>query len=125
MLRHRRKARPHKQIEVFVALDPVAEKFLRGLTQAGAKVPYHVERILQMVDIYGKTEVLSAIARACEFGAYHFEYVENIIQERRRAAEASAQQKAPLPPNTRRAHQIRLREIDMSQYRIPKDGEDE
>jgi hypothetical protein len=76
-----------------------------------------------MVDIYGKTEVLSAIERACEFGAYHFEYIENIIEERRRATDNPARQ--PLPPGTTRGQHIRLDEVDMSRYRVDKEQKDE
>jgi transposase len=123
MLRQKQKARQDKELEFFVALDPVAETFLKGLTQAGAKVPYHVKRIMQMVDIYGKAEVLSAIERACQYGAYHFEYVENIIQERRRATDSSHEHH-PLPPGSTKGQDIRLREVDMSPYRIDKEQDE-
>jgi transposase len=123
MLRQRQRARQNKEIEFFIALDAVAETFLKGLVGAGAKVPYHIKHIMQMVDIYGKTEVLSAIERACEFGAYHFEYIENIIEERRRATDNPARQ--PLPPGTTRGQHIRLDEVDMSRYRVDKEQKDE
>lgn len=122
ILRQKQKARQNKEIEFFIALDAVAETFLKGLTGTGAKVPYHIRQIMQMIDIYGKTEVLSAIERACEYGAYHFEYIENIIQERRRATDSSAQQ--PLPPATTRGQHIRLDEVDMSRYRLDKEQTD-
>ncbi len=124
ILRQKQKARQNKDIEFFVALDPVAETFLKGLTQVGLKVSYHVRRIMEMVDLYGKTEVLSAIEQACQYSAYHFEYVEHIIQQRRRAVEGPASQ-SPVPTTPRRGQDIRLREIDMSQYQIRKDEKDE
>jgi transposase len=89
ILRQKRQARQHKQRDFFLALGEGAEKFLAGLTLAGARIPYHLERIMQMVDVYGKTEVLAALARACEYGAYHCEYVENMIQQCRDAAAAT------------------------------------
>lgn len=124
VLRQKQKARQNKQLQFFLALDPVAERFLKGLTLAGAKLPYHIRQIMQMVDIYGKTEVLSAIQRACEYGAFHFEYVENIIQERRRAKDMDAKHQ-PLPPGTTRGQDIRLGEVDMSRYRVDKEQQDE
>jgi transposase len=124
MLRQKQRARQSKEIEFFLALDPVAEKFLEGLTQAGAKISHHIRRIMQMVDIYGKTEVLSAIERTCKYGAYHFEYVENIIQQRRRATETPVHGR-PLPAIAKHGHNIRLREIDMSRYRINRDKDNE
>jgi transposase len=39
ILRQKQKARQTKEIEFFIALDAVAETFLKGLTQTGAKVP--------------------------------------------------------------------------------------
>lgn len=124
ILRQKQKARQHKELEFFLALDPVAETFLKGLIQSGAKVPYHIKRIMQMLDIYGKTEVLSAIEHACKYGAYHFEYIENIIGERRRAKDNPAQNH-PLPPGTTRGQHIRLDEVDMSRYRIDKEQKDQ
>jgi hypothetical protein len=120
ILRQKQNARQNKEIEFFIALDAVAETFLKGLVGSGAKVPYHIKRIMQMVDIYGKTEVLSAIEHACKYGAYHFEYIENIIGERRRATDNLVEHH-PLPPGTTRGQHIRLDEVDMSRYRIDKE----
>jgi hypothetical protein len=78
-----------------------------------------------MVDIYGKTEVLSAIERACQYGAYHFEYVENIIQQQRRSRQSPHQKSPPLPENLKHGQDIRLSEIDMSQYQIKGEDDDE
>ncbi len=123
ILRQKQRARQNKEIEFFLALDPVAETFLKGLVGSGAKVPYHIKRIMQMVDIYGKTEVLSAIEHDCEYNAYHFEYIENIIGERRRATDNPAEH--PLPPGTTRGQHIRLEEVDMSRYNIDKEQKGE
>jgi transposase len=125
VLQKRKKARQNKEMEFFSALDPLAEEFLKGLTQAGVKVPYHIRQIMQMVDIYGKTEVLSAIERACQYGAYHFEYVENIIQQQRRSRQSPHQKSPPLPENLKHGQDIRLSEIDMSQYQIKGEDDDE
>jgi hypothetical protein len=89
---------------------------------AGARIPYHLERIMQMIDIYGQTEVLSALARACEYGAYHCEYVENIVQQSRGAAAATNPR---TPPSLKHGLDIRLRDIDMSQYQIQTEDDDE
>jgi transposase len=124
ILRHKQQARPHKQREFFVAMDPIAEKFVAGLTRSGARVAYHIARLMQMVDIYGKTEVLSALARACEYEAYHFEYVENIIQQARcqRANQAGDH---PGPLHLQHGQDIRLRDVDLSQYQCSREDHDE
>jgi transposase len=122
ILRQKRQARRHKQRDFFLALGEVAEKFLAGLTLAGARIPYHLERIMQMVDIYGKTEVLAALEKACAHGAYHCEYIDNIIQQRRRAEESAT---AALRPGTKHGLEIRLQDIDMSQYHLNTENDNE
>ena len=122
ILRQKRQARQHKQRDFFLALGEVAEKFLCGLTLAGARIPYHLERIMQMVDIYGKTEVLAALETACTHDAYHCEYIENIIQQRRRADDNATTVRRP---GTKRGPDIRLGDIDMSQYHLNSENDDE
>jgi hypothetical protein len=89
---------------------------------AGARIPYHLERIMQMVDIYGKIEVLAALEKACEHGAYHYEYIDNIIQQRRRAEESAT---AALRPGIKHGREIRLQDIDMSQYHLNTENDNE
>jgi transposase len=136
VLRHKRRARHHKQRDFFLALGEVAENFLGGLTLTGARISHHLERIMQLVDIYGKTEVLAALEKACEHGAYHCEYIENIIQQRRLRPESArnygsgagrAQENSPTAPRPGAKHKldIRLRDIDMSQYHLKTEDNDE
>jgi hypothetical protein len=82
---------------------------------------------MQMVDIYGKTEVLSALARACEYEAYHFEYVENIIQSRSRDQRANPARRDdnPGPLHLKHGQDIRLRDVDLSQYQCPGEDHDD
>ena len=122
LLRKKRQARRHKQQDFFLALGEPAKKFLDGLILTGARITYHIERIMQMADIYGKTEVLNALVRACEYNAYHCEYIENIIQQRRRAEENPD---VTLRPGVKRSQEIRLRDVDMSQYNIHTGEDDE
>jgi transposase len=125
LLKSRQKARQSKEMEFFLDLDPLAEAFLEGLVQTGVKVAYHVRQIMEMVDIYGKSEVLQALQKACEYGAYHFEYVENIIQQQKRRRQAPKDCSESLLAHLKRGKDIRLGTIDMSQYQIKEDKEDE
>ena len=86
---------------------------------------YHVRRIMEMVDLYGKTEVLSAIEQACQYSAYHFEYVENIIQQQKRRRQTPEGNSESVAARLKRGKDIRLGAIDMSQYQITKDKDDE
>jgi hypothetical protein len=75
----------------------------------------HLRRILGLVRLYGRTEVLSAISRALEFSTFDAAYVLNIIdQERRRR-----QLPSPLPLTPKRQElieEIELEEPDPSKY---------
>ncbi len=122
LLKNKHRARQHKQREFFMALGPVAEQFLAGLTLADARIPYHLERIMQMVDIYGKTEVLAALEKACAHGAYHYEYIENIIQQRRQSEDHT---RAAFHLRAKNRPDIRLKDIDMSQYHLYREDDDE
>ena len=93
--------------------------------QTGGKVAYHVRQIMEMVDIYGKSEVLQALEKACEYGAYHFEYVENIIQQQKRRRQVPEGNSESVLARLKRGKDIRLGAIDMSQYQITEDKDDE
>jgi transposase len=125
ILKARRRARQSKEIEFFLGLDPLAKTFLEGLIQEGVKASYHIRQIMEMVDIYGKSEVLSALQKACEYHAYHFEYLENIIQQQRRERQTNAHKSPSLAAHLKRGKDIRLGSIDMSQYQIKKDSQED
>jgi len=125
LLQTRQRARQSKEMEFFLDLDPLAESFLEGLVQTGAKTAYHIRQIMEMVDIYGKIEVLQALQKACEYGAYHFEYVENIIQQQRRRRQTPEGNSESALARLKRGKDIRLGAIDMSQYQITEDKDDE
>jgi dethiobiotin synthetase len=44
-------------------------------------VHYHIKKILELSTLFGKTPVSSAIAKALEQEAFHWEYIKNIILE--------------------------------------------
>jgi len=112
LLQTRQRARQSKEMEFFLDLDPLAESFLDGLVQTGAKTAYHIRQIIEMVDIYGKSEVLQALQTACEYGAYHFEYVENIVQQQRRRRQTAEDSSQSLAARLKRGKDIRLGAID-------------
>jgi hypothetical protein len=90
-LRKRSRAR---QIEIdFIALGTAAEVFRQHLLNAPVKPTVHFRRILQLVRIYGKHEVVAALRRAVEHKTFDSAYVVNLVdQERRRRNQPS-----PLP----------------------------
>lgn len=130
VLARKRRASGTTLQRLFLALAPEAEKYLSGLVKSELSVDRHLKRILDLVATYGKAEVLGAILRALDYGAYGSDYVENIIlTERRRRREA---QKTPLQIKQKDLAEIDLPEQTLDHYdqilRIPKlkpEGEEE
>jgi transposase len=69
----------------FLELGDIAKRFLDGLIQAEVHPLRHLQQILNLVGVYGKDSVLSAMEHAMECNAYGAAYVQNILLQRRSA----------------------------------------
>ena len=84
-LRMRKRNRAHHLEETFDALGDVAREFHLQLLRRPVKTSHHLRRLLDLVRVYGRTDVLAAIAQAHRFETYDAAYVETLLlQERRR-----------------------------------------
>lgn len=84
-LRHRRRTRAKDVETAFDSLGPAACEFHLQLQRRPVKTTTHLRRLLKLVQLYGKPDVLQAIVRAHELQTYDAAYVETILlQERRR-----------------------------------------
>jgi len=111
----RKKARASKRVEEFLALGPLCEEYLKGLSAAELHLAAHLDKILECVRDYGRAEVLAAIARALQFGAFGAAYVRNIILQRR----AAHNQSAPRPVVLRKKPDwadVSVEETDLGLY---------
>jgi len=111
-----RKRRRIRQMQhEFDALGPAARRFHLELLKAPIKPGVHLRRLLTLVRLYGRSEVLMAIDRALQYQTYDAAYVESImLQERRRR-----QLPAALPPCPQRQdliEDIDLEEPDPGRY---------
>ena len=79
LLERKKKAQHSSRRENFAALCPEAIQYLEGLNQDHQNPDFHVEKILSLAAIYGKTAAAGAIARANEYKAYGWEYIKNIL----------------------------------------------
>ena len=68
----------------FDAWGPEARAFHLGLNSRPVKTSVHLRRLLGLAKLYGRTEVLAAIARAVELATYDAAYVENLLLAQRR-----------------------------------------
>lgn len=71
--------------KAFDALGEIARRFHLELRRRPVKTTIHLRRLLNLVRLYGRQEVIAAITRAHEYQTYDAAYVEAILlQERRR-----------------------------------------
>lgn len=59
------------------------QAYLQGMVASELNLSHHIEKILEMVDVYGKKAVLAAINHASKFGAFGCDYIKNIILQQR------------------------------------------
>ena len=80
----RQRPRQRALAEEFDAWGPAARAFHLGLNSRPVKTGVHLRRLLNLAQLYGRTEVLAAISRAMEFATYDAAYVENLLLAERR-----------------------------------------
>jgi hypothetical protein len=84
-LRRRRRERASHLEKAFDALGEEAREFHLQLCSRPVKTAVHLRRLLNLVRLYGRQEVVAALRRANEYQTYDAAYVETILlQERRR-----------------------------------------
>lgn len=111
----RRRRRALETESQFDALGPEAREFRLGLLRSPLKPSVHLRRILELVRLYGRTEVLGAIAKALEYQTFDAAYVMNLIAQARRRRQAPS----PIPLNPKRRElieEIQLDEPDPGHY---------
>jgi len=86
-----------REIEnTFDALGEVARLFHLELRRQPVRTSVHLRRVLHLVHLYGRQEVVAALAKAHEYRTYDAAYVETILlQERRRRELPSPTQVRP------------------------------
>jgi hypothetical protein len=119
-LRRRRQAGQFE--EEFDALGPLAREFHLKLLSMPVKPTVHLRRLLGLVRLYGRRDVLAAIARALEYQIYDAAYVEAILLQERRRRELPSP--TPLRPQRRELiEDIHLEEPDPGRYDRLCDGD--
>jgi hypothetical protein len=114
-LKLRRRRRAHAVENDFDALGEEAKKFHLELRRRPVKTSVHLRRLLNLVRLYGRQEVLAAVARANAYQTYDAAYVETLLlQERRRRELPSVTQPRPQRPEL--IEEIDLEEPDPGAY---------
>jgi transposase len=120
-----RRARSTALEQAFDALGPEARQFHLHLRSQPVKTGVHLRRLLGLAQLYGATELLSALARALELAAYDAAYVENLLLAERRRRQLPT----PTLPTPRRRElidEIDLEPADPGLYdRFSTEGEED
>ena len=84
LLATRPKAIYFKHRDLLLALGPCAHSYLKALTQTELNLPHQLKKIVSLIDLFGKNEVLAAMEQALPFNALGHDYLKNIILTQRR-----------------------------------------
>jgi len=84
LLAQRRRASEQRLLQRLLSLTPKAEPFYLGLQERRLNVTHHVRKIVALSEIYGTDKTARAIEDANEFGAFHCEYIANLLEQRQR-----------------------------------------
>ncbi len=114
-LKMRRRRQADQREEEFDALGPEAREFHGKLLALPIKPMLHLQRLLGLVRLYGRQEVLAAISLALQYQTYDAAYVETLLLQERRRGEIPSP--TPLQPKRRELiEDIHLEEPDPGRY---------
>ena len=108
-LKKRHRMRAHHVEATFDALGPPAQKFHLELRQRPVRTTVHLRRLLNLVQLYSREEVLAAIRQAIEYETYDAAYVETLLLQERRRREL------PSPTQVRPQRQELIDEVDLDE----------
>ena len=108
-LKLRSRTRAHHVEETFDALGEEARQFHLELRRRPVKTTVHLRRLLKLVQLYSRQEVLAAIRRANQYQTYDAAYVETILLQERRRREL------PSPTQVRPKREELIEEIELDE----------
>ena len=114
-LKARRRGQARQLEEEFDALGSEAREFHLKLMEMPVKTTVHLRRLLTLVRLYGRDDVLAAIRQALAYQTYDAAYVETLVHQERRRRELPSPM--PLAPKRQELiEDIRLEEPDPGHY---------
>lgn len=114
-LKARRRGQARQLEEEFDALGPEARAFHLELMEMPVKTTVHLRRLLALVRLYGRDDVLAAVRQALAYQTCDAAYVETLVHQERRRRELPSP--TPLSPKRRELiEDIRLEEPDLGHY---------
>jgi hypothetical protein len=89
------KATYFKHRDALLALGETARRYIEALAKTELHPFYQFTKIIGLIDLYGKTEVLGAMDHALNYHAMGYEYLHNIILVKRRNRSCSTPPGSP------------------------------
>lgn len=86
-LKMRRRLHARDIEDTFDALGDAARRFHLALRRQPVRTSVHLRRVLTLVRLYGRQEVMAALAKALDYQTYDAAYVETIVLQERRQRE--------------------------------------
>jgi transposase len=108
-LKLRRRLHARDIEDAFDALGKVARLFHLELRHRPVRTSVHLRRVLHLVHLYGRQEVVAALAKAHEYRTYDAAYVEMILLQERRRREL------PSPTQVRPRRMELIEETDLAE----------
>ena len=126
LLAQRKKARMSKLVESFLGLSNDCKEYLKGLVTAELNLQSQLEKIQNMANLYGKSDVINAVSHALRYKAFGAHYIQNIILQQRAARNAPMPQQMTLNNKPQWADLV-VEETNMELYDelFEEDEEDE
>ena len=73
-----------KHRDAIMAMGESAKQYLEAMTKTELNITYQLKKIMGLIDLFGKTEVIAAVEQALKHHAFGCEYLQNIILANRR-----------------------------------------
>jgi transposase len=125
-LERRARSGPTSLEQEFDALGAVARQFHLELRSRPVKTTVHLRRLLGLARLYGRQELLAALARASQLGTYDAAYVENLLLAERRRQQLPTPT-LPTPQRRELIDEIELDPVDPAVYdrlfQLPSDDD--
>ena len=114
-LKLRSRVRARDLEDTFDALGSAARQFHLELRRRPVKTAVHLRRVLNLVRLYGRADVLAALTLANQYGTYDAAYVQTLVLQERRRRELPSP--TPLRPQRQELiDEIQLDEPDPAAY---------
>lgn len=115
LIAERKKAAQAKLTQTFLGLAPECQDYFKGLVASELHLPTHLQKIHDLIRLYGPAETSAAVRHALKFKAFGAHYLHNIILQSRAARNLPPPQQVWLSKKPQ-WNQVSVEPADLSLY---------